>query len=340
MRGKLFVSLAVLTVSNACSSAADHLRGAESPTSVPLFSENPPPPHKTPTPWVPYAVERSMGAERCSEDPEDDSGMTRLGGVNRACFGLLPRHLAEVLAAIPEEHIFVPLNVRTESARRPQPYAALPGRGAGPDFIANVDILEGILLRSFEGNDPSDSVYLVIGPFNCIDDQPDVAPEGEYVVNVPACRSAHAETRIYKWSSAGRLLDVTQEYLAAPALTSSEQVLTAPFRPYLDTQKLARVPVLRWTINLRDASHPGRARDHGHDPVPMPDWVSDSRRFGDRLHLGFAVWNGRDFERRQRVPASLWPQSFCDPLRPDMRCRKDGQAQDGRQDPFVDEDIQ
>lgn len=68
----------------------------------------------------------------------------------------------------------------------------------------------------------------------------------------------------------------------------------------------------------------------------MPDWVPDSRRFGDRLHLGFMVWNGHNFEHRQRVPASLWPLSYCDPLRPDAGCREDGQELVERRDPFVD----
>jgi hypothetical protein len=203
--------------------------------------------------------------------------------------------------------------------------------------MASVDVMEGILLRSFEGTSPSDTVYLVVGPFRCIDNDPLVAREGEYLVGTNACQSAQAETRIYKWSTTGALHDVTQEYLVAPAMTPAEQALTAPFIPYLDIQKLDYVPVMRWTILLKDASPLGRADDHDYDPVDMPDWVPDSRRLGsNKLHLGFVVWNGKRFDVVQRVPRAQWPPWRCDPLRPDSTCREVG-GYGNDDDPFVDE---
>lgn len=339
MHGRNLASLALLVALSACASndrveRAD--RGARSSEATSPFPRDP---RIGPQSWTPYAVEMSMGAQWCPDDPSDDSGRVRHGGLNRACVGLLPRHLAEVLVAIPTEQIFLSTAERAARVRRPQSYLALPGRGGRPDVMASVDILEGILLRSFEGTSPSDTVYLVVGPFRCIDNDPLVAREGEYLVGTEACRSAHAETRIYKWSTPGELRDVTQEYLVAPAMTPAEQVLTAPFIPYLDIHKLDYVPVMRWTLLLKDASPPGRADDHDYDPVGMPDWVPDSRRLGSsRLHLGFVVWNGNRFDVVQRVPRAQWPLSYCDPLRPDRRCRDRNPVRDDHFDPFVDED--
>lgn len=326
---------------NACASvthSGPRQQDMRSPKAATLAVTLPQAPVMAPDPWMPYAVEKEMGAEWCGEKPGADSGHTWYGGLNRPCLGLLPQHLADVLVAIPTEHIFIPSHIRADQISRPQPYLALPGRGRAPDFMADVDMLEGIKLRSFEGIDPSDTVYLVIGPFDCIDDDPLVAREGEYVLETEACRSAHAEPRIYKWSATGSLRDVTGTYLPIPVMTSAEQALTAPFQPHLDTRKLQRVPVMRWTIYLKDASPPGRADDHDYDPVPMPDWVPESRRMEDRLHLGFLVWNGETFELRQRVPSELWPESYCDPLRPDRECNGNDSYRDEPQDPFVDKD--
>lgn len=341
MQRKLLAILTIVIAMSACGAFhrnASDRPGAISPGPISLGSTLPSAPPSTPDPWTPYGVEKGMGAQWCPEDPNDDSGRTRYGGLNRACLGLLPRHLAEVLVAIPTEHIFLPTDVRAYQARRSQPYLALPGRGKRPDFMASIDILEGIQIRSFEGTQPSDTVYLVIGPFKCIDHDRLIAREGEYLVETEACKAAHAEPRLYRWSRKGSLRDVTREYLPAPAITQAEQALTAPFVPYLETTRLERAPVMRWTIYLKDASPPGRADDHDYDPVPMPDWVPKSRRLGSGLHLGFAVWNGKNFELRQRVPRALWPLPSCDPLRPDVRCRAGNPAQGRTGDPFVDED--
>jgi hypothetical protein len=341
MHRTLFVSLTMAVAVSACGSGyrnASHQSGTLPPRAMSLGSMLPSAPPATPDPWIPYAVEKGMGAEWCPEDPSDDSGRTRYGGLNRACFGLLPRHLAEVLVAIPTEHIFLPTDVRADQARRPQLYLALPGRGKRPDFMASIDILEGIQVRSFEGTQSSDTVYLVIGPFKCIDNDPLIAREGEYRVETEACKSAHAEPRLYKWSPKGSLRDVTREYLPKPAMTQAEQALTAPFMPYLETTKLGHAPVMRWTIPLKDASPTSRADAHDDDPVPMPDWVPETKRLGNGLHLGFVVWNGKSFELRQRAPRALWPLPNCDLLRPDVRCRENDRARVEHQDPFVDKD--
>lgn len=341
MHGKLLAGIAMIGVLSACAAGVQTVaseRGAYSSGIESNLAMLPGAPRTVPHPWIPYAIEKGMGAEWCPEDPDDDSGETRYGGLNRACLGLLPKHLAEVMVAIPEEDIFLPAEVRSDQVRRPQPYLALPGRGQRPDFMASVDILEGILLRSFEGTTPADTVYLVVGPFKCIDDDPLVAREGEYLVEAKACQAAHAETRLYKWSTLDTLHEVTKEYLVAPAMTPAEQALTAPLKPYLDIRELDYVPVMRWTISLRDVSFPGGVDDHDYDPVDMPDWVPDTRRLGSALHLGFVVWTGENFEVRQRVPRTLWPLPRCNLLRPDSGCGEGGRMRGGDEDPFVDEE--
>ncbi|MGY1459788.1 hypothetical protein ACW5F0_14275 [Luteimonas sp. A534] len=168
-------------------------------------------PGTEPNSWVPYAVEKRMGAEWCPEDPDDERGR-KSGILNRPCFGLLPRHLAEVLVAIPEGDIFLPVVTRARHALLPQKYLALPGYGERPDFMAVVDILEGITLRSFEGVRPADTVYLVEGPFRCIDNDPVAVAEGEYLLQTTACQAAQADIRLYKWSTgAGSMARVQTE---------------------------------------------------------------------------------------------------------------------------------
>ncbi|MBD9478392.1 hypothetical protein [Pseudoxanthomonas sp. PXM02] len=337
MHGRNLASLALFMVLGACASS-DRVEGADRGARSSEATSDAQPLLRDAQSWTPYAIEKGMGAQWCPDDPSDESGRVRHGGLNRACVGLLPRHLADVLVAIPTEQIFLSTAERTAQVRRPQSYLALPGRGGRPDVMASVDMLEGILLRSFEGTNPSDTVYLVVGPFKCIDGDPLVAREGEYLVGTEACQSAHAETRLYKWVANGKLRDVTSAYLPVPSMTPAEHALTAPFRPNLETGKLDYAPVMRWVVPLKDASPPGRVDDHEYDPVAMPDWVRETRRLGDGLHLGFVVWNGKSFEIRQRVPRSLWPLPYCDPLRPDTRCRDRSPVRDDHFDPFVDKD--
>ena len=147
-------------------------------------------------------------------------------------------------------------------------------------MMASNGVLEGSQRRVCEGAQPWDAVYRVMGPGKGIGDDPVIAREGEYLVETAVCKSAHAEPRVYKWPTKGSLRDVTREYLPEPAMTQAERALTAPFMPYLETTKLEHVPVMRWTISLKDASPPGRADGHDYDPVPMPDWVPEVRRLG------------------------------------------------------------
>ena len=101
MQRKLLAILTMVAAMSACGAVhrnASNQPGKLFPGATSLDSILPSAPQITPDPWTPYEVEKDMGAEWCPEDPGDDSGRTRYGGLNRACLGLLPRHLAEVLS--------------------------------------------------------------------------------------------------------------------------------------------------------------------------------------------------------------------------------------------------
>lgn len=296
-------------------------------------------PQNPPQPWRPFAIEKAMGAQWCPQDLGNDqipNERASSGGLlHQPCLGLLPQHLALVLLAIPVDQIFVPTSQRISLLQEEQGYLAIPGRGTRPDFLATVDFLEGITVRSFEGSSPADTVYLVYGPFRCIDSDPNAAREGEYRLDVAACNTAQADSRLYKWTSSGVLADITGDYLPAPQLTAVERSTIQLEFLQLDMSRLSQVPVMRWTSLLRSTS-----TDVDHDyyqPAVMPTEVLANRRFGDELHFGFVVWDGRFFQTEQRVPRSLWPMPNCNRLRPDKACDESTASISRHLDPFVDE---
>ncbi len=296
-------------------------------------------PSTSPQPWVPYAVEKEMGAQWCPENPNDSqvpSDRARSTGLlHKPCLGLLPQHLAQVLLAIPDKDIFIPGAARVALVREPQAYLALPGRGTRPDFLTTVDFLEGITVRSFEGSSAADTVYLVQGPFRCIDNVADAAPEGAYQLDAAGCKAALADTRVYKWSSNGTLGDVTPHYLPAPQLTPAEQAAVEPGSLQLDLSHLSEMPTLRWTALLK-SRNPGGGHDD-YEPIAMPADIPAERRLGDALHFGFLTWDGKAFQTQQRVTRAQWPTPHCNAARPDSGCDTDAKATGRYADPFVDE---
>jgi len=299
----------------------------------------PQPPATSPQPWAPYAVEKAMGAQWCPEDPNDSTVPSErarsTGLMHKPCLGLLPQHLAQVLLAIPDKDIFIPAAERAALVREPQGYLAIPGNGTRPDFLGTADFLEGITLRSFEGKTTADTVYLVLGPFRCIDDSPDIAAEGSYQLDAAACRSALADTRVYKWSGSGTLSDVTAQYLPAPQLTPAERAAVEPGSLQLDLSHLSQVPALRWTALLRNRN-PGGGHDD-YEPIAMPADIPADKRLGDALHFGFVTWDGKAFQHHQRLPRAQWPTPHCDAARPSPGCEADAKAAGRYADPFVDE---
>jgi len=256
-------------------------------------------PTQSPRPWVTHAVEKAMQAQWCpdanrdSPPPSERAAGTAL--LHKPCLGLLPQNLGRVLLAIPESAIHISQQTRTQLLREPQPYLAVKGRSDRPDFITTVDFLEGITLRSFEGTTPADTIYLVEGPFRCIDDAPLVPREGEYVLAAGSCRSALADTRLYKWSS-GALADVTAEYLPAPRLSAAEQAALAPDSLRMDLTQLSQAPVLRWSALLK-SRYPGATPDD-YTPIDMPAGMSPSRQLDRTLAFDALEWDGVKFSNQ------------------------------------------
>lgn len=296
-------------------------------------------PVATPAPWVPYAIEKQLGAQWCPQGVADeqvpDARVRSSGFLNQPCFGVMPKELIDVFLAIPDKDIFLSAETRAEQARQPQPYLALPGQGARPDLMASVDLLEGITLRSFEGKSATDTVYLVQGPFHCIDNDPHARREGEYLVDSAACKSAQAATRLFKWSSPGVLSDVTAQYLPPPQPTTAEQAVIEPGTLALDLTRLTQVPVMRWNALPRN-----RNAGAGHDsdePIALPADIAAKHQLPHGLHFGFVVWDGTRFQSQQRVPRAFWPVPYCDPTRPNPRCEDRDDSTGRYADPFVDE---
>lgn len=259
------------------------------------------------------AIERQMGA-RCPNDLA-----ARLASQDNllvgACQGVMPAHLANALKAIPEQQLLLPRAARERQLSQKAWFKAVPGYGVRPDFIA---VQNGLWVRSFEGADASTTVYLVSGPFTCVDGRyPDGNAGKTMRLSTGSCREALVEQRVYQVTAGGAPQDITAQVMPAQPLLSDadkKRYGVEGAGVQLDPGKLQYGPALRW---YADVSTEGKA-----EPRTYGEW--------GRLHLGFLVWTGERFESRDTVPRGLWA---CDPVAPgDAACS--GYADAGR-DPFV-----
>lgn len=259
------------------------------------------------------AIERQLGA-RCPNDLA-----ARLASQDNllvgACQGVMPAHLANALKAIPEQQLLLPRAARERQLSQKAWFKAVPGYGVRPDFIA---VQNGLWVRSFEGADASTTVYLVSGPFTCVDGRyPDENAGKTLRLSTGSCREALVEQRVYQVTAGGAPQDITAQVMPAQPLLSDadkKRYGVEGAGVQLDPGKLQYGPALRW---YADVSTEGKA-----EPRTYGEW--------GRLHLGFLVWTGERFESRDTVPRGLWA---CDPVAPgDAACS--GYADAGR-DPFV-----
>ncbi|WP_313457586.1 hypothetical protein [Stenotrophomonas sp.] len=259
------------------------------------------------------AVERQLGA-RCPNDLA-----ARLASQDNllvgACQGVMPAHLANALKAIPEQQLLLPRAARERQLSQKAWFKAVPGYGVRPDFIA---VQNGLWVRSFEGADASTTVYLVSGPFTCVDGRyPDGNAGKTMRLSTGSCREALVEQRVYQVTAGGAPQDITAQVMPAQPLLSDadrKRYGVEGAGVQLDPGKLQYGPALRW---YADVSTEGKA-----EPRTYGEW--------GRLHLGFLVWTGERFESRDTVPRGIWA---CDPVAPgDAACS--GYADAGR-DPFV-----
>ncbi len=259
------------------------------------------------------AIERQLGA-RC---PNDLAARLATQGnlLIGACQGTMPAHLANLIMAIPEQELLLPRSARERQLSQKAWFKAVPGYGVRPDFMA---VQNDLWVRSFEGADASTTVYLVSGPFTCVDGRYPDAIDGRTVrLSTGNCREALVQQRVYQVTAGGAPQDITAQALPAQPLLSDadrKRYNLEATAVQLDPGKLQFGPALRW-----------------YTEVPA-DTKPEPRSFGEwgHLHLGFIVWNGERFEPRDTVPRGLWA---CDPVAPgDAACS--GYADAGR-DPFV-----
>jgi len=258
-------------------------------------------------------IERQLGA-RCPNDLAARLA-TQADLLIGACQGTLPPHLSALLVAIPEQQLLLPRAWRERQAGQKGWYKAVPGYGLRPDFLA---VQGDVWVRSFEGADPSTTVYLVSGPFACADNRgPDAEPVKTVRLPAGSCREGLVQQRVYRVSAGGAPVDITQQALPAEPLLSDadrKRYGADGARVQLDAGKLQFGPAVRWYVDVGTTEKP--------EPRSYGEW--------GRLHLGFAVWNGERFEPRDNVPRAVWP---CDPVAPgDASC---GAYADAGRDPFI-----
>jgi len=258
-------------------------------------------------------IERQLGA-RCPNDlaARLASQADLLIG---ACQGTLPAHLSTLLVAIPEQQLLLPRAWRERQVGQKGWFKAVPGYGLRPDFLA---VQGDVWVRSFEGADPSTTVYLVSGPFACADNRgPDAEPVKTVRLPAGSCREGLVQQRVYRVSAGAAPVDITQQALPAEPLLSDadrKRYGADGARVQLDAGKLQFGPAVRWYVDVGTTEKP--------EPRSYGEW--------GRLHLGFAVWNGERFEPRDTVPRAVWP---CDPVAPgDASC---GAYADAGRDPFI-----
>jgi hypothetical protein len=239
-------------------------------------------------------IERQLGA-RCPNDLAARLA-TQADLLIGACQGTLPPHLSALLVSIPEQQLLLPRTWRERQVSQKGWFKAVPGYGLRPDFLA---VQGDVWVRSFEGADPSTTVYLVSGPFACADNRgPDAEPVKTVRLPAGSCREGLVQQRVYRVSAGAAPVDITQQALPAEPLLSDadrKRYGADGARVQLDAGKLQFGPAVRWYVDL-----------------------------------GFAVWNGERFEPLDTVPRAVWP---CDPVAPgDASC---GAYADAGRDPFI-----
>lgn len=259
------------------------------------------------------AIERQLGA-RCPNDLAARLA-TQDNLLIGACQGTMPAHLANVLKAIPEQQLLLPRAARERQVSQKAWFKAVPGYGQRPDFLA---VQNGMWVRSFEGADPANTVYLVSGPFTCVDGRHPENIGGKTMrLSTGSCREALVQERVYQVTAGAAPQDITAQVMPAQPLLSDadrKRYGVEAASVQLDAGKLQFGPALRW---YADVSAEGKA-----EPRTYGEW--------GRLHLGFLVWNGERFETRDTLPRNLWT---CDPVAPgDVACS--GYADAGR-DPYI-----
>lgn len=255
-----------------------------------------------PGPWVPYKVERDLGAVCVDRDHTHGSSPTPILR-DAYCRGPAPEHMARALLAIPSEAFDEPSDTRLVDLRSAI-YLAAPGLGHRPDFTV---VAGELTVRSFESLDPRKSVYLV-WPVKC--DAGGASME---------CRSGKGR-KAYRLGANGVAQDVSAQVLPPDPQLSAEDLARQQSHGgsdlFLFDDKLPYAPTMRWLMEF--------------DP-DQPLAASDPRRVEAYAHFGFVHWTGEHFERVERVTRAEWP---CRQVRSgEPEC---SDYPDDGEDPFLD----
>lgn len=229
-----------------------------------------------------------------------------------ACEGPMPAPLAKLLRAIPERDIHLPVAWREQRLRSDVAFKAVPDSGQGPAWMA---VMDDIWIRSLPGRSATDTYFLVGAPFECVDGTALDPDEAEPVdLEAGACKQAYISQRVYRVQGEGAPVDVTAATVPAPPALPAAGAAGGDYLK-ADRSRLQYVPVLRWS---KETSEAPKTRD----PRGFSQW--------GQVHLGFDVWTGARFERRDTVTARQWP---CRPAQHGQpACSAIG---DAGQDPFV-----
>lgn len=231
-----------------------------------------------------------MGAE-CFYPGRPDRPFSTTSQVMRTgyCFGPMPRHMAKAWRAIapklPRQPAFA-----AEGPFERVSYRLVPGFGARPDVLVDLGETSDafLVLRSFEGRRPEDTVYAVWTE-SC----------RAHVI----CPGAVYGRQVFRLEADGQARDVTAAVMPLPpSPTALEQRVMEEYgvsEPFELLDKLAETSTTRWVTE--------------YDPVDPPP--SEYPRVWDG-HFGFVIWDGARFELRERVPRALWP---CAPWRHSRR---------------------
>ncbi len=250
-----------------------------------------------------YSIELAMGA-RCPEGDSQASLMT--WPIRGACNGPGPVHLMRVMQAL-EPSIRWSDDARRALRASRQSYVGVAGLGKHPDFFM---VLDSVWIRSFEGIEEDDTVYLVQASF-CLTSKLNNAVSTE-----DANCSGSYGLKAYAIDSTGEVKEVTSGTMPLPPrMTLAERRRYGPYMASslseardedieLQADRLQYVPTMRWALGSFDPE------------TPLPE--SDPRYQGalGEAHFGFVVWDGQRFQVLERVPRSMWPNvDIKDPTR-------------------------
>lgn len=252
-----------------------------------------------------YSVEVGMGA-RCPASPEEEQQSSGL--IRGACRGKGPSHLVEVLKFLDAQSEW-PEEERLDLQGEKHSFVAVPGPGRRPDFMMTVG---RTWIRSLEGADPNITHFLVHVPFPAAEGFDAAAAWPTSPVRGD-CAGQAPRLRLYEVERGGVPRDVTDRTLPPPPiLTIDESHRYGPYMAriesacdsdiYLEMGNLQYASTMRWSLTDFDPE----------TPIPESD-VRSHGNTGD-AHFGFLVWNGTEFEARERVAREAWPCSpaaFC-----------------------------